>query len=243
MKPSQLLQIRLEKKPHERVCFGEIAMKITTQGVPNDQLEMVETAVKLVDALIWGNELSKKVKHIKILKDSDGDPNHPKIFKGLLDVYDPKTKTCELHIRSLIEMGENTDTNLAWSICHDLAHAFDVCHGNLAFNRKDDTITYLGKSYNLDKVANTHLTDEYRQLQNFRNTLYYQAHDLYEPWEVRPLMAADACMAEYRRKNHCPNLIGRMIDDVPKPMKSIEKKLVEDLNKDAVCDRRPFAKF
>jgi hypothetical protein len=139
-------------------------------------------------------------------------------------------------------MGQNTDTNLGWAICHDLAHAFDVCHGNLIFNRKDETITYLGKRYNLNKVANTHLIDEYRNLQNFRNTLYYQAHDLYEPWEVRPLMSADACMAEYRRGNLCPNWVDR-IDDVPKPMRDVREKLaINHPQGSAYDDSGPFAK-
>lgn len=168
---------------------------------------MVRFAVKTVDSLVWGNQMRKKVKVLKIFKDSDGNPKDPPIFKGLLDVYNPRNKTCELHVKSLIDMGENTDSNLAWSICHDLAHAFDVCFNNLRFNKKDQTLTYLGKTYNFQKQANSHIPEEYSKLRNFRENVYYQAHDLYEPWEVRPLFAADACMAEYRRGTMCPNLI------------------------------------
>lgn len=182
-------------------------IKVTTFGIAKEQRDIVNWAIKTVDALVWGGQMNKKVKHIRILKNSSGRKKDPPIFRGLINVYSPKTKTCELHIGSLIEMGEDTDTNLAWSICHDLSHAFDVCYKNLIFNTKDNTLKYLNKSYRLDKVANTFLSEEYRKLQNFRGTTYYQAHDLYEPWETRPLFAADVCMAEYRRGNLCPNLV------------------------------------
>lgn len=182
-------------------------MRVTLIGIPKEHYKQARQAVKMVDKLVWGGEMCKKVKHIKILKNSKGDPNDPPIFRGIIDVYNPRTKTCNLHIQSLIEMGQNTESNLQWSICHDLAHAFDVAHGNLSFNKKRKTIKYLGKNYNLSKIAQSVLPEEYLILHNFRDTVFYAAHDYYEPWETRPLIAADACMAEFRRKNHCPNLL------------------------------------
>jgi hypothetical protein len=183
-------------------------MKLILTGIPKEQEKTVHLAIKTVDALVWGGQINKKVKTLKIFKDSNGNPEDPPIFKGLMSVYDHKTKTCELHIKSLIEMGQDNDGNLFWSICHDLAHAFDVCFNNLRFNKEAKTITYLGKTYNFEKPANTYIPPEYGRLNNFRKNLYYQAHDLYEPWEVRPLFAADACAAENRRGLNCPNLIG-----------------------------------
>lgn len=182
-------------------------MKIQTKGVPRLQIPAVHLAIDLVDQLVWGGQINKKIKNITIFKDSTGKEGDPEIFKGLLDVYNPKTRTCELHVRSIINQGQDTDSNLVWSICHDLAHAFDVCYGNLSFNRKKETLTYMGREYIYKVKVNTYLPESVREMRNFRETLFYQAHDYYEPWEVRPLMAADSCMAEYRRGTLCPNLL------------------------------------
>lgn len=182
-------------------------MKLVTEGITPQEMPTVEKAIQMVDSLVWGGTLKRKVKKLKIFKESYGKPGDPEIFKGLIDVYNPRTKTCELHIGSLIDMGDNSYSNLAWSICHDLAHAFDVYHGNLSFNRRKGTIQYMGNDYVLEKKASTALPQEYLSMRNLRENLYYQAHDYFEPWEVRPLMAADFCMAESRRGNACPNLV------------------------------------
>lgn len=182
-------------------------MKLVTRGIPESQMPAVHAAIQMVDSLVWGGTLKRKVRTLKIFKDSFGTPSDPEIFRGLIDVYNPRTKTCELHIASLIEMGDPGDSNTSWSICHDLAHAFDVYHGNLSFDRRKGTICYMGKDYVFQKKANTSLPESYLSKRNLRENVYYQAHDYYEPWEVRPLMAADACMAETRRGNDCPNLV------------------------------------
>lgn len=181
-------------------------MKITTVGVPRSHRKMVLMAISMTDRLVWGGQMNKKIKQIKIFRNSSGNLTDPPLIRGIKNLYNPKTKICELHIEGLISMGNNDQTNLAWSVCHDLAHTFDIVYGNLSFN-KDNTINYLGKNYNLNQVVNTAVPEEHKLLNNYRDCLYYQAHDYYEPWEVRALMAADACMSEYRRDKSCPNLI------------------------------------
>ena len=161
----------------------------------------------MADRLIWGSQLGKKVKTVKVLKNSDGNTKDIPLLKGLVDIWNPKTKTLKLQIKNLIGMGNDDDQNLAWSICHDLAHSFDVVYGNLTFDRDKGTLTYLGRKYNLAREVNSSIPPEYSRFRNFRESPYYQAMDYWEPWEVRALMAADACMADYRRGDLCPNLI------------------------------------
>jgi len=181
-------------------------MRVKLVGIPTEQHKAARQAIKMVDRLVWGNEMKKKVQKITVIKNSKGNPLDAPIFKGILDVYNHKTKSCVLHIQALIEMGANDDGNLAWSICHDLSHAFDVAHKNLIFDTKNKTLIYLGKTYDFKKPAVHLIDEEFAKKNRYRDSRYYAAHDFYEPWEVRPLMAADACMAEIRRKD-CPNLL------------------------------------
>lgn len=180
-------------------------VRIVTQGVRLEWASTVETAVKTVNALVWGGRLKDHVDTIFILADSDGMPGDIPLLKGIADVYDPRDRSCVLHSMGLIPNGDS-ETMLAWAICHDLAHAFDVAHGNLKLDRAAGGLIYMGREYRLRQVATTSLPREYISV--LHDSKYYEAHNHYEPWEVRPLMAADFCMAEIRRHQQpiCPNL-------------------------------------
>lgn len=181
-------------------------MRIVTQGVRLEWASLVEKAVKIVDSLVWGGRMNEYIDTIFILADSDGIPGHPTILKGIVDVYDSKDRSCTLHLKGLIPNDEK-DSMLAWAICHDLSHAFDVAHGNLKFNRETDSLTYMGREYVLRQPAITDLPKNY--VPALRNGCqFYECHNHYEPWEVRPLIAADLCMSEIKMNEQaiCPNL-------------------------------------
>jgi hypothetical protein len=198
-------------------------MEIVFHDTPEDFKAKVLEGIKLIDALVWGNQMKTKVDRIVIYKNSMGKEEHPEIVRGLYDCYNAETRTCELHIGFLIGQGSNSPTNTCWSVCHDLAHAFDVAYGNLILDKDKCKLTYMGRDYLLRKGANTHVPEKYKKLENFRSCSYYQAHDYYEPWEVRPLMAADACMAELNRAQLCPNLMDNADKKVEDVMKDSEE--------------------
>lgn len=181
-------------------------MKITMVEVPEDRQHMVHMAVSMVNALVWGGRMAEKVDEIIILKNGTGNPDDAPIFQGLISVYDPETRTCTVHAKGITDQGEDSPNNLAWAICHDLAHAFDVAHGNLVFNREAKTLRYMGKTYEYHTKAK-HAPYPEGYFPQFRGSNYYELHNLFEPWETRALFAADSCMAEYRRGEHCPNLL------------------------------------
>jgi hypothetical protein len=195
------------------IVRSDVSPKIMMQDIRSEDEGTVRRAVSTVDALVWGGRMHESVDFIYILKDSDGDPRDPPTLKGIADVYDAKLRKCTLNLAGLIAQGKDDQSNLAWSICHDLAHAFDVAHGNLEFDRELGVVVYRGRAYRIVQPANTRLPEDYvdrnKLLYMYRECKYYQGHEHYEPWETRALFAADACMADIRRSTGelpgCPN--------------------------------------
>lgn len=180
-------------------------------NMPKWSRPMCLKAIDMVDRMVWGGTLAKFADRIDVIY-GDGLATDPSIMKGLSGCYRPDQRRCILHIKALVAMPDQPSM-YAWAVAHDLAHAFDVAHGNLSFNHEKNSLTYLGREYLMRKEANTRIPDQLRS--RYRDAKYYDAHQYWEPWEVRPLMAADAVMAELRRDEFpCPN----WVDGPPPPM-------------------------
>lgn len=194
-------------------------MIINIYDVPTENQEVVPQALELIDRMVWGGTMKQHIVEINVVKNGIGADDDPYLYKGLRDSYDPATKICRLQVGGLISQGKDDAGNLFWSICHDMTHAFDIAMGNLSFDLEKKTLTYIGIEYVMRTKAE--INDDVRRQNLFRDSNYYTAHFLYEPWEVKPLLIADLC-SNIRRSEKNPSMnalhhlpIGKRTGDVP----------------------------